>query len=120
MGTLTLKEQVLLAYYTYNFLEEKAASMQELENTLKNALQNEYTKTLEDLKREGLVNNSQDDGKERTTNEGILYMDNTLHINSDATERNKLAYVKDSLLINEMVFSNGTLKEYIHKHVGID
>ncbi|WP_391118167.1 hypothetical protein [Psychrobacillus sp. L3] len=119
MGTLTLKEQALLAYYTYNFLEETAASMQELEDALKNGLQDNYTKIVEELKKEGLVN-SQEDGKEKTTNEAILYIDNTLLINSDATERNKLAYVKDSLQINEMVFSNDSLKEYIHKHVGID
>lgn len=120
MGKLTLKEQVLLAYYIYNFLEETVASMQELEGVIKSGLKDDYTKIVEELEKEELVNNSQEDGKERITNKGIMYMDNILHIQSEATERNKLSYVKDSLLINEMVFSIELLKEYIHKHVGID
>jgi hypothetical protein len=120
MEKLTLKEQVLLAYYIYNFLEETASSLQELEEVLKNSLKDDYSKNVEELEKEGLVNNSKEDGKERITNEGIIYMDNTLHIQSEATERNKLSYVKDSLLINEMLFSNESLKKYIHEHLGID
>ncbi|TQR16319.1 hypothetical protein [Psychrobacillus soli] len=120
MGKLTLKEQVLLAYYVYNFLEENEQTMLELENVLQDSLQENYAKAVKELKQEGLVDNAKEDDKERITNEGVLYIDNILHIQSESTDGNKLAYVKDNLLIYEIAFSEEKLKEFIYKHVAID
>ena len=120
MGTLTLKEQTLLAYYVFNFIEMKDTADIEVNDVVKEGLQGDYSTVLSELKAEGLADNSREDGQTRITNEGILYIDNTLHIQSESPEDNKLSYVKDSLLINETEFSHKTLKEYIYKQVGID
>ncbi|GGA38481.1 hypothetical protein [Psychrobacillus lasiicapitis] len=119
MAKLTLKEQVLLAYYIYNFLEDTEQAMRELENILQDSLQENHVKSVEELQREGLVDSSKEDGKERITNEGVLYINNILHIQSESTDGNKLAHVKDSLLTYEIAFTEETLKEYIYKNVGI-
>ncbi|MFJ5770529.1 hypothetical protein [Psychrobacillus sp. NPDC093180] len=119
MAKLTLKEQVLLAYYIYNFLEDTEHAMKELENVLQDSLQENYAKSVEELQREGLVDSAKEDNKERITNEGVLYIDNILHIQSESTDGNKLAHVKDNLLTYEIVFTVEKLKEYIYKNVGI-
>ena len=119
MGKLTLKEQVLLAYYIHNFLEDTEQTMIELEHVLQDSLQEKYAKTVEELKGEGLVDNAKEDQKERITNEGVLYIDNILHIQSESTDGNKLAHVKDNLLTYEIAFTVEKLKEYIYKNVGI-
>jgi hypothetical protein len=118
MGKLTRKEQTLLSYYIYNFLEDSEGAMTELEQAL-NASE-EFATINEELKGKGMLNDTKEDGKQRITNEGILHIDNILHIQSDAVERNKLAYIKNSLLINELELSEDPLKEYIHKQVGIE
>lgn len=119
MGKLTLKEQVLLAYYINNFLEDNEQAMMELEHVLQDGQQGNYAKAVEELEQEGLVNRANEDDKERITNEGVLYIDNILHIQSESTDGNKLAYVKDNLLTYEIVFTEEKLKEYIYKNVGI-
>ena len=119
MGKLTLKEQVLLAYYIYNFIEDNEQSMIELEQVLQDSLQENHAKALEELKQEGLVDSTKEDNKQRITNEGVLYIDNILHIQSESTDGNKLAYVKDNLLIYEIAFTEDKLKAYVYKHVGI-
>ncbi|WP_144510770.1 hypothetical protein [Bacillus sp. FJAT-22090] len=120
MAKLTLKEQVLLAYYVYNFIEDTEQSMKDLEHVMRASLQDNYTKAEEELKQEGLVNQKPEDDKEHITNEGVIYIDNILHIQSESTDGNKLAYVKDSLLTYEIAFTDDQLKNYIYKHVGID
>lgn len=119
MAKLTLKEQVLLAYYIYNFLEDTEQATRELENVLQDSLQENYAKSVEELQQEGLVASAKEDNKERITNEGVLYIDNILHIQSESTDGNKLAHVKDNLLTYEIAFTETKLKEYIYKNVGI-
>ncbi|MDI2585735.1 hypothetical protein OR571_00950 [Psychrobacillus sp. NEAU-3TGS] len=119
MAKLALKEQVLLAYYIYNFLEDTEQAMRELENVLQDSLQENYAKSVEELQQEGLVDSAKEDNKERITNEGVLYIDNILHIQSESTDGNKLAHVKDNLLTYEIAFTEEKLKEYIYKNVGI-
>ncbi|MEI4770666.1 hypothetical protein WAX74_13605 [Psychrobacillus sp. FJAT-51614] len=118
MGKLTSYDQILLAYYVYNFIvENKEEALQQLNYTAQDRLPG-FDKTIEKLLDEGwMSNNNENLG---ITNEGILHIDSILHIQSYATERNKLSYVKDSLLINEIELSSPTLKEYIYKHVGIE
>lgn len=120
MAKLTLKEQILLAYYVYNFLDDTEQSMKELENVLKASLQGNYTEAKEELKQEGLVNHIPEEDKVNITNEGVLYIDNILHIQSESTDGNKLAYVKDSLLTYEIGITEEKLKKYIYKHIGIE
>lgn len=119
MGKLTLKEQVLLAYYIYNFLKDNEQAMMELEHVLQDSLQENYAKAVEELEQEGLVDRAKEDDKEHITNEGVLYIDNILHIQSESTDGNKLAHVKDNLLIYEITFTEEKLKEYVYKYVGI-
>lgn len=114
MERLTVKEQTLLAYYVCNFLER--GSDISLSKVLKEGLGDRLSTIQKELTQKGLL--SKED--KMITNEGILYMDNTLHIQSDATERNKLAYVKDSLQINEIELSEPALKQYIHQNIGIE
>ncbi|MCM3357450.1 MULTISPECIES: hypothetical protein [unclassified Psychrobacillus] len=114
MERLTVKEQTLLAYYVCNFLEK--GSEGSLSKALKEGLGDRLSTIQEELTKKGLL--SKED--KMITNEGILYMDNTLHIQSYATEGNKLAYVKDSLQINEIELSEPALKHYIHQNIGIE
>ena len=116
MGKLVEKEQILLAYYVCNFLEKNDENANELGEVLTNALGDNLTSIQGELNDIGLLS----DHDRMITNEGILYIDNILHIQSDAVERNKLAYVKDNLLTNEIELSVPEIREYIHKHVGIE
>ena len=116
MGRLVEKEQILLAYYVCNFLEKKDKNADELGEVLTKALGDNLTSIQEALNNKGLLS----DHDQMITNEGILYIDNILHIQSDAVERNKLAYVKDNLLTYEIELSVPEIKEYIHKHIGIE
>lgn len=116
MGKLTEKEQVLLAYYTCNFLDKNDKKENQLKEVLEKALGERLTSIQSELNDKGLLS----DHDRMITNEGILYMDNLLHIQSDAVERNKLAYVKDNLLTYELEFTFPEIQEYIHEHVGIE
>lgn len=116
MGRLVEKEQILLAYYVCNFLEKSDKNADELGEVLTKALGDNLTSIQEALNNKGLLS----DHDQMITNEGILYIDNILHIQSDAVERNKLAYVKDNLLTYEIELSVPEIKEYIHKHIGIE
>lgn len=116
MGKLVEKEQILLAYYVCNFLEKNDKNTDELGEVLKKALGNTLESIQGELNDKGLLS----DHDRMITNEGILYLDNILHIPSDAVERNKLAYVKDNLLTYELELSVPEIREYIHKHVGIE
>ncbi|MEK3979801.1 hypothetical protein MKY37_12105 [Psychrobacillus sp. FSL K6-2836] len=116
MGKLVEKEQILLAYYVCNFLEKNDENANELGEVLTNALGDNLTSIQGELNDIGLLS----DHDRMITNEGILYIDNILHIQSDAVERNKLAYVKDNLLTYEIELSVPEIREYIHKHVGIE
>ncbi|MFJ7827378.1 hypothetical protein [Psychrobacillus sp. NPDC096623] len=115
MGKLVEKEQVLLAYYVCNFLEKNEKNEGELREALNNVGEN-LTSIQTELNDKGLLS----DHDRMITNEGILYLDNILHIQSDAVERNKLAYLKDNLLTYDIELSIPQIKEYIHKHVGIE
>lgn len=118
MGKLTSNDQILLAYYVYNFIvENKEEALKELKDTVTDSLP-DFDKIIAELLEEGWMSNENEELG--ITNEGILHIDSILHIQSYATERNKLAYVKDSLLINEIELSPPALKEYIHKHIGIE
>lgn len=116
MGRLVEKEQILLAYYVCNFLKKNDKNAEELGEVLTKALGDNLTSIQEALNNKGLLS----DHDQMITNEGILYIDNILHIQSDAVERNKLAYVKDNLLTYEIELSVPEIKEYIHKHIGIE
>lgn len=116
MGKLVEKEQVLLAYYVCNFLEKNDKNEGELSEVLNNALGEDLTGIQTELNDKGLLS----DHDRMITNEGILYLDNILHIQSDAVERNKLAYVKDNLQTYNIELTVPEIKEYIHKHVGIE
>lgn len=116
MGRLVEKEQILLAYYVCNFLEKNDKNADELGEVLTKALGDNLASIQEALNNKGLLS----DHDQMITNEGILYIDNILHIQSDAVERNKLAYVKDNLLTYEIELSVPEIKEYIHKHIGIE
>lgn len=116
MGELVEKEQTLLAYYICNFLEKNEKNADELGEVLSKALGSNLTEIQDELNDKGLLS----DHDKMITNEGILYIDNILHIQSDAVEGNKLAYVKDNLLTYEIELSVPEIKEYIYKHVGIE
>jgi len=116
MDKLTEKEQVLLAYYVYNFLEKKDKNEEELTTVLQQGLETKLGEVHKGLKREALLG----DQNNLITNEGILHIDSILHIQSYATERNKLAYIKDSLQINEMEFTVEPIKDYVYKYIEMD
>ena len=116
MGKLVEKEQILLAYYVCNFLDKNDENENELGEVLTTALGDNLTSIQGVLNDQGLLS----DHDQMITNEGILYIDNILHIQSDAVERNKLAYVKDNLLTYEIELSVSEIKDYIHNHVGIE
>lgn len=118
MAKLTVKEQILLAFYALNFQEDKDVPIKELTDILDRDV-DDASQLIGELEGKGLVGYIEGDDKQSITNEGIIYIDNILHVHSEATERNKLTYVKNSLLINEIELSVLQLRKYINKYVGI-
>ena len=116
MEKLTEKEQVLLAYYVYNFLEKKDKNEEELKSALHQGVKDGLQGVQKELVQDGFLKEQE----QEITNEGSLHIDSILHIQSYATERNKLAYIKDSLQINEIEFTIEPIRDYIYKNVEMD
>ncbi|OES45199.1 hypothetical protein [Domibacillus iocasae] len=123
---LPIKEQVLLAYYVQYYLENKPAVMYELhERMSENMKPAVYEIAMNDLFDQGLINGlekirhyDETDGqiiKPMITNEGILYINNILNIQSYASDGHKLEYVKNSLTTSGLELSIPIIEEYVNE-----
>ncbi|MCP3762266.1 hypothetical protein NLX67_07675 [Domibacillus sp. A3M-37] len=123
---LPIKEQVLLAYYVQYYLENKPDVMYELHERMSENMEPAvYEIAMNDLFDQGLINGlekirhyDETDGqiiKPMITNEGILYINNVLNIQSYASDGNKLEYVKNSLTTSGLELSIPIIAEYINE-----
>lgn len=128
MGMLTVKEQVLLAYYVQYYLENKPDVMYELhERMSENMEPATYEIAMNDLFDKGLINGlekirkyDETDGyiiRPMITNEGVLYINNVLGIQPYASDGSKLKYVKNSLLTSNLALTIPVIAEYIEESV---
>ncbi|OKL36083.1 hypothetical protein [Domibacillus mangrovi] len=126
MGELAVKEQVLLAYYVQYYLENKPDVMYELhERMSENMAPAVYEIAMNNLFDQGLVNGlekirqyDENDGyiiKPMITNEGVLYINNVLGIQSYVSNSSKLKYVKNSLITSNLELTIPVIAEYIEE-----
>ncbi|KMY53349.1 hypothetical protein AC623_04565 [Bacillus sp. FJAT-27231] len=131
METLTEREQVILAYYVQYYLGNDPNHIAELHKLMMEGMPS-YPERMEQLTKEGLLNGTEvipsvpiENGGDKITqpmitNKGILYIDNILNIQSYAVEGNKLSYIKNSLLTNNLQLSVDAISAYVKTAVGIE
>jgi len=123
---LPVAEQVLLAYYVQYYLHNKPNVMYELhERMSENMKPAVYEIAMNELFDQGLINGlekirhyDETDGhviKPMITNEGILYINNILNIQSYASDDNKLQYVQNSLSTSGLELSVPVIADYIQE-----
>lgn len=126
MGELAVKEQVLLAYYVQYYLENKPDVMYELHERMSENMEPAvYEIAMNNLFDKGLVNGlekirqyDENDGyiiRPMITNEGILYINNVLGIQSYVSNSSKLKYVKNSLITSNLELTIPIIAEYIEE-----
>lgn len=122
MKELQDKEQILMAYYTQYY---KGATLEEvlaLNNRLSEAIGKEkYEKVMDALKEEGLIVGLEEVEKREkegidtpmATNEGMLYINDVLNLQSYAVEDHQLDYLKRNLETSGLEFTLEPVKSYI-------
>lgn len=130
METLTEREQIVLAYYVQYYLGNDPNDIAELHKLMTEGMPS-YPSLMEQLTEQGLLNGTKvipsapiENGgdkitKPMITNKGILYINNILNIQSYAVEGNKLSYIKNSLLTNNLQLSVVPIASYVKTAVGI-
>ncbi|KAB7705571.1 hypothetical protein F9802_13610 [Bacillus aerolatus] len=133
MEKLTIKEQVVLAYYVQYYLGNDPNIMAELHEILTEGMDTAaYETSLARLAEEGLLNGTDaiplspiENGGDKITqpmitNKGIMHIDNILDIQSYAVEGNKLSYIKNSILTNNLDLSVDVIAAFVKKAVEIN
>lgn len=123
MKELQVKEQIMLAYYAQYFQGASAEEIKKLDERLSEGIGGEYADALKELQEEGLVNglekvmNDEEEGLDTpmATNEGMLYVNNVLNLQSYAVEEHQLDYLKRNLETSHLNFTLGTVEEYIRE-----
>ncbi|GLY10785.1 hypothetical protein [Bacillus badius] len=130
METLTEREQVTLAYYVQYYLGNDPNDIAELHRMMTEGMPS-YPSIMEQLTREGMLNGMDaipsapvENGGDKITipmitHKGILYIDSILNIQSYAVEGNKLSYIKNSLLTNNLQLSVDVIAAYVKEETGI-
>lgn len=125
-GQLQDKEQILMAYYTQYYTAATTEDVQALDARLAEGIGTEpYKKAMEELKKEGLVNGLDEIQKEdgegpplpMATNEGMLYINNTLNLQSDAVEDHQLDYLDNHLKTSGLELTLEPVKAYIEETI---
>ena len=126
MKELQQKEQVLMAYYAQYYTGATFQEVKQLDSTLSEGIgEEQYGKLMEELKAEGLVRGLEAvEQQERegvdtpmATNEGMLYINNVLNLQSDAVEDHKLDYLQKHLETSHLELTLSPVKTYIESVV---
>lgn len=126
MNELQEKEQVLMAYYAQYYKGASLEEIQELDRRLSQGIGVErYKKAMSELKEQGLVHGLEaveernQDGVDSpmATNEGMLYINDVLNLQSDAVEDHQLDYLAKHLETSHLELTLEPVKSYIESVV---
>ncbi|WP_203334119.1 hypothetical protein [Planococcus beigongshangi] len=123
MKELLDKEQILIAYYAQYFKGATLEDVKKLDERLSEAVGEErYRKAVKELEDEGLIYGleraearKREDGVESpmATNEGMLYVNSTLNLQSESVEDHQLDYLKNNLETSRLEFTLEPVEEYV-------
>lgn len=123
MKELLDKEQILIAYYAQYFKGATLEDVKKLDERLSEAIGEErYRKAVKELEDEGLIYGlekaearKREDGVESpmATNEGMLYVNSTLNLQSESVEDHQLDYLKNNLETSRLEFTLEPVEEYV-------
>lgn len=122
MEELQEKEQVLMAYYAQYYKGAVVEEIRELDRTLSEGIGTErYSKLMAELKQEGLIQGLEvvEEQKQKgaespmATNEGMLYINNALNLQSDAVEDHQLDYLAKHLETSNLALTLEPVRAYI-------
>ncbi|AUD12887.1 MULTISPECIES: hypothetical protein [unclassified Planococcus (in: firmicutes)] len=126
MNELQEKEQVLMAYYAQYYKGASLEEIQELDRSLSQGIgEEQYKKAMGELKEQGLIHGL-DTVEERNqdgvdspmaTNEGMLYINDVLNLQSDAVEDHQLDYLAKHLETSHLELTLEPVKTYIESVV---
>ena len=126
MNELTEKEQVLMAYYAQYYRGASRDDVKGLDARLSEGLgQERYAKVMKELQDEGLVIGMEEVEKRNgegvpapmATNEGMLSINNTLNLQSDAVEEHQLDYLENNLETSGLKLTLEPVKSYIQEAI---
>lgn len=123
MKELLDKEQILIAYYAQYFKGATLEDVKKLDERLSEAVGEErYRKAVKELEDEGLIYGlekaearKREDGVESpmATNEGMLYVNSTLNLQSESVEDHQLDYLKNNLETSRLEFTLEPVEEFV-------
>jgi hypothetical protein len=126
MKELQDKEQILMAYYTQYYTAATTEDVAALDEQLSQGIGKErYEEAMNELKEEGLINGldlvKEEEGEgpplPMATNEGMLYINNTLNLQSDAVEDHQLDYLDNNLKTSGLELTLEPVKTYIEEMI---
>ena len=126
MNELQDKEQVLMAYYVQYYKGASLDDIQELNRRLSEGIGEEkYKEAMDELKDQGLIHGLEtieernQDGVDSpmATNEGMLYINDVLNLQSDAVEDHQLDYLAKHLETSHLDLTLEPVKSYIESVV---
>ncbi|WP_033542441.1 hypothetical protein [Planococcus sp. CAU13] len=127
MKELQDKEQILMAYYAQYFKGANAEEVKQLDKRLSEEIGEErYQSAMEELKSEGLVvgveeveKRQKEEGTDSpmATNEGMLYINNVLNLQSYAVEEHQLDYLENNLETSGLKFTLQPVEDYIKETI---
>ena len=126
MNELQDKEQVLMAYYVQYYKGASLDDIQELNRRLSEGIGEEkYKEAMDELKDQGLIHGLEtveernQDGVDSpmATNEGMLYINDVLNLQSDAVEDHQLVYLAKHLETSHLELTLEPVKSYIESVV---
>ncbi|MBB5181467.1 hypothetical protein HNQ44_002932 [Planomicrobium koreense] len=124
MAELMDKEQVLMAYYAQYYREASTDEVRKLDARLSEGLgEARYAELMEELIDEGLaIGMAEVEKREQqaspapmATNEGMLYINNVLNLQSYAVEEHQLDYLQNHLETSGLELTLEPVKSYIQE-----
>lgn len=126
MKELQDKEQILMAYYAQYFKGATLDDIKQLDQRLSKGIGEErYVEAMKNLKDEGLIYGmEQVEAKEKegadspmATNEGMLYINDALNLQSYAVEDHQLDYLEKNLETSGLELTLEPVKTYIDESI---
>ena len=126
MKELEDKEQVLMAYYTQYYKGATLEDIKQLDRRLSQEIGEErYAEAMKALEEEGLIyglEKVEERDKEgvdspMATNEGMLYINDVLNLQSYAVEDHQLDYLENNLKTSNLEFTLEPVKNYIYETI---
>lgn len=127
MKELQDKEQLLMAYYAQYYKGAASQEVKQLDKRLSEAIGEErYQAAMKELEEEGLIvgmeeveKRQQEEGTDSpmATNEGMLYINNVLNLQSYAVEEHQLDYLENNLKTSGLKFTLQPVEDYIKKTI---